>query len=166
MKLLKWLLSRLAVALGLGVALGLLTYHVLVPVYVDIRTRQELSLEHFDLQSGSGAAGSQDAVYLAARFDCRNTVTEISGPPPDAAYWMIGIYDNRFERIPGGHVNDSTAEIAEDGQFHLVIQHLPGNAQNTLECGNTRSGLVIMRVFLPADPDAVVPPTIQRRPAP
>lgn len=166
MNILRWIYSRLAVALGLGISLGLLVYFVLLPVYVDARTRQELSLDHFELQSGSGAAGSQDAVYFAARFDCQDSITEISGPPPDAVYWMIGIYDNRFERIRGGHANDSTVEIADDGQFHLTIQRLPGNAETTLECGNHRRGLILMRVFLPNDPDAVVPPTIHRRPVP
>jgi uncharacterized membrane protein len=164
MKVMKWMLSRLAVALVLGVGLVLLTYNALVPAYVITRSRQELPLDHFDLQSGSGSAGSQDAVYFAARFDCRNAVTEISGPSPDAVYWMIGLYDLRFQRIPGGHINDATVEIGKDGQFHLVIQRLPGNAQNTLECGNTRQGLILMRVFLPDDPDDVVPPTIERRP--
>jgi uncharacterized membrane protein len=166
MKMLKWLLSRLAVALGLGIGLGLLIYYVLVPVYVDTRTRQEASPEQFTRQSGSGAAGSRDAVYFVSRFECRNTITEISGPSPDAVYWMIGIYDNRFQRIPGGHINDTTAEIGADGYFHVVIQQKPGNAQNTLECGNVRSGLIIMRVFLPDDPDAVVRPTIERKSLP
>jgi len=77
---------------------------------------------------------------------------------------MIGIYDNWLQRIPGGHLNDTTVEVEEDGQFHFLIQQRPGNAQNTLECGNRGTGIVIMRIFLPSDPEAVITPTIKRRP--
>jgi len=164
MKVLRWILSRLAVAIILGAVLGALAYYVVVPAVVSANYQRQLPLDHFVRSTGSGAAGSRDAVYLAARYDCRDAVTEITGPPPDALYWMIGIYDNRLQRIPGGHLNDTTIEVEEDGQFHLLIQQRPGNAQNTLECGNRGTGIVIMRIFLPSDPEAVITPTIKRRP--
>ena len=162
MKAVKWLLSRLAVALILGVIVGLLAYYVIFPAYVAAAYRKNLPLEQFVNQSGAGVAGSQDAVYFGARFDCHDTVTRISGEAPDALYWMIGIYDNHLNRIPGGHLNDTMVEVDEDGQFQVVIQEGPGNGQDTLECGNKRSGLIIMRVFLPEDPGAVTAPSIER----
>jgi uncharacterized membrane protein len=161
-KILNWIISRLVAALVLGIALSLLGYYVLAPIVINAVTKQQLSIDRFTIQSGSGAAGSEDAVYFAARYDCRNTLTRISGEAPDAPYWMIGIYDNRFQRIPGGHFNNETIEIDENGQFHVVIQHAPGNAQNTLECQGLGTGIVIMRVFLPADREAVTAPTIER----
>jgi hypothetical protein len=75
---------------------------------------------------------------------------------------MIGIYDNRFQRIPGGHLNDATIEIDEEGNFEAIVQQGPGNAQNTLECGNKGTGIILVRVFLPADPESVAAPTIER----
>lgn len=162
MKTLRWIISRLAVALVLGLVVGLLVYHVAVPAAASAAARKALSLDHFTRETGSGAAGSQDAVYFAARYDCRNTVTRIAGPTPDAVYWMIGIYDNRFQRIPGGHLNGAMIEIDEDGNFEAIIQQGPGNAQNTLECGNKRTGIILMRVFLPVDPESVAAPTIER----
>jgi uncharacterized membrane protein len=126
--------------------------------------RKELSLDHFRREEGGEASGSEDAVYFAARYDCRNTVTRIAGEAPDAVYWMIGIYDNRFQRIPGGHLNDATIEIDEEGNFEAVIQRGPGNAQSTLECGNNGTGIILVRVFLPADRDSVATPTIEREP--
>lgn len=164
MKVMTWILSRLAMALILGAILGALGYYVAVPAVVSANYQKQLSLDYFIRFAGSGAAGSEDAVYLAARYDCRDAVTAIIGPPPDALYWMIGIYDNRLQRIPGGHLNDTTVKVEEDGQFHLLIQQRPGNTQNTLECGNKRTGIIIMRVFLPSDPEAVLAPIIQRRP--
>jgi uncharacterized membrane protein len=164
-KVVSWIVSRLVIALILGAILGALGYYVVVPAVVSAGYRQQLPLNHFVRSTGSGVAGSQDAVYLAARFDCRDAVTEIVGPSPDAQYWMIGIYDNWLQRIPGGHLNDTTVEVGQDGQFHLLIQQRRGNAQNTLECGNKRTGIVIFRVFLPRDPEAVIAPTIQRRPS-
>ena len=163
MKAVKWFLSRMAVALVLGAVIGLLAYYVAVPAGVSAAAKRALSLDHFTRETGSGAAGSQDAVYFAARYDCRNANTWISGEAPDAVYWMIGIYDNRFQRIPGGHLNDATVDIDADSHYHVVIQQVPGNAQNTLECGNKRTGLVIMRVFLPEDPEAVSAPFIERQ---
>lgn len=162
MRVVKWILSRLAMALFLGIVFVLLAYYIVFPIIVNTATRQRLSLDHFVLQSGSSAAGSRDAVYFAARYECRKTVTRITGEAPDALYWMIGIYDNRLSRIQGGHLNDTTVEVDEHGQFHLVIQPGPGNAQNTLECRKGQSGVIIMRVFLPDDPDSVQPPTIHR----
>jgi len=162
MRVMRWILSRLAVALILGVVIGLLVYHVAVPAAASAAARKALSLDHFTRETGSGAAGSRDAVYFAARYDCRNTVTRISGEAPDAVYWMIGIYDNRFQRIPGGHLNDATIEIDDDGHFEAIIQQGPGNAQNTLECGNKGTGIILVRVFLPADPESVAAPTIER----
>jgi uncharacterized membrane protein len=164
MKVLTWILPRLAVALILGAFLAMLGYYVVVPAVVSANYQKQLSLEHFIRSTGTGVAGSQDAVYLAARYDCRDAVTEITGPPPDALYWMIGIYDNRLQRIPGGHLNDTTVKVEEDGRFHVLIQQRPGNAQNTLECGTKGTGIIIMRVFLPSDPEAVLAPSIQRRP--
>ncbi len=77
---------------------------------------------------------------------------------------MIGLYDHRLQRIPGGHLNDSTVEIQEDGRFHITVQRLTGSLSNTLECGRHRTGLILMRVFLPADRDTVIAPTIERIP--
>jgi hypothetical protein len=162
MKAVRWIVSRVAVALVLGVVLGLLVYHVVVPTVASALARKELSLDHFEHEEGGEASGSEDAVYFAARYDCRNTVTLISGEAPDAVYWMIGIYDNRFQRIPGGHLNDATIEIDEDGHFKAIIQQGPGDAQNTLECGNKGTGIILMRVFLPADRDSIDAPTIER----
>lgn len=164
MSIARWLITRLIVVIVLGLLLVWLAYAVILPAYVSGQYRRELSLDHVTGQTGESVAGSEDAVYFAARYTCRDTVTVISGPAPDAVYWMIGIYDNRLMRIPGGHLNDSTVEIGEDGQFRAVIQPGPGNAQSTLECGHRQGGIVIMRVFLPADPDAVEAPNIEQRP--
>ncbi len=127
-------------------------------------TREGPELGRFKLSGGRKAAGSEDAVYYAALYDCRDAVTHITAPAPDALFWMMGIYDNRFQRIPAGHLNDSTVELDDEGRFHIVIQSLPGSLQNTLECRSHRTGLIIYRVFLPRDRDAVVAPTIERVP--
>lgn len=164
MKTLRWAVSRLAVALLLCGILVSLAYFVVIPTYVDAEYKKELSLDHFDVRSGSGVAGSQDAVYFAARYDCRNAITRISGEAPTAVYWMIGIYDNRLQRIPGGHLNNTMIDVDENGQFQVVIQRRPGNSQNTMECRNKGTGIILIRVFLPEDPEAVVAPTIQREP--
>jgi hypothetical protein len=160
-----WVLTRLAATLFWAFVLGALIYWVVFPTAISIGYRVAgTKLDRFELQGGEGAAGSEDAVYFAARYDCRRSITWITGTPPEAAYWMIGIYDNRLQRIPGGHLNDATIEVHEDGQFHIAIQRLPGSPSNTLECGRHRTGLVLMRVFLPEDRDAVVVPTIERVP--
>jgi uncharacterized membrane protein len=162
-----WVLTRAAGAVVVGAAFLALVYFLIVPAVVKLGYRlssEKLELERFKLVGGQQAAGSEDAVYYAALYDCRKTITRITGPVPDAQYWMIGIYDNRFQRIRGGHLNDMTVEIQEDGQFHVVIHPLPGNLSNTLECGRHRTGLIIYRVFLPEDRDKVTPPTIERIP--
>jgi len=165
MSVLLWFVTRLAWAVVVGGVFLALAYSVILPAIVKAGYRlskEELELDRFKLSGGQQASGSEDAVYYAALYDCRKAVTKITSPVPDAVYWMIGIYDNRLQRIPGGHLNDATVEVKEDGQFHLVIQPLPGNLPNTLECGRHRTGLIIYRVFLPVDRDKVVPPTIER----
>jgi uncharacterized membrane protein len=162
-----WLVTRLAGAVVVGGIFLVLAYRVFVPAIVKTGYRlskEGLELDRFKLSGGRQAAGSEDAVYYAALYDCRKAITRITSPAPDALYWMIGIYDNRFQRIPGGHLNDMTVELDEDGRFHLVIQPRPGNLSNTLECGRHRTGLILYRVFLPVDRDRVMPPTIQRFP--
>ena len=167
MSVLLWVVTRLAGAIVVGGIFLVLAYWVILPTVVKAgyRLSQEgLELDRFKLSGGRQAAGSEDAVYYAALYDCRKAITRITSPAPDALYWMIGIYDNRFQRIPGGHLNDATVEISEDGRFRLTIQPLPGNLSNTLECRRHRTGLIIYRVFLPVDRDQVVPPTIERIP--
>lgn len=162
-----WLLTRVAGAVVAGGTFLALLYYFILPTIVKVGyrlSREGLELERFKLSGGRNAAGSEDAVYYAALYDCRKAITKITGPAPKALYWMIGIYDNRFQRIRGGHLNDATVEVKEDGQFHVVIQPLPGNLSNTLECGRQRSGLIIYRVFLPEERDKVVAPTIERIP--
>jgi len=165
MSVLLWVVTRLAGAMVVGGVFLVLAYSVILPAIVKAGYRlskERLELDHFKLSGGRQAAGSEDAVYYAALYDCRKAITKITGPVPDALYWMIGIYDNRLQRIPGGHLNDAVVEVKEDGQFHLVIQPLPGNLSNSLECGRHRTGLIIYRVFLPVDRDKVIPPTIER----
>ena len=167
MSVLAWVVTRLAGALLVGGVFLVLAYSVILPAIVKAGYRlskEGLEIDRFKLTGGRQASGSEDAVYYVALYDCRKAITRITGPAPDALYWMIGIYDNRFQRIPGGHLNDATVEVKEDGRFHLVIQPLPGNLPNTLECGENRTGLIIYRVFLPVDRDQVVPPTIERIP--
>lgn len=167
MSVLPWVVTRLAGAVVVGGIFLVLAYSVILPAIVKAGYRlskEGLELDRFKPSGGRQVAGSEDAVYYAALYDCRKAVTKITGPVPDALYWMIGIYDNRFQRIPGGHLNDATVEVKEDGQFHLVIQPLPGNLSNTLECRRHRTGLIIYRVFLPVDRDQAVPPTIERIP--
>jgi len=165
MTALGWVLTRLAAASVWAIVLGALVYHLVFPMVIRFGYRLRVtSLDRFELQGGEGAAGSEDAVYFAARYDCRHAVTRIAGVPPNAVYWMIGLYDHRLQRIPGGHLNDSLVEILEDGQFHITVQRLPGSLSNTLECGRQRTGLILMRVFLPADRGAVIAPTIERFP--
>ena len=162
---LAWILMRLAAALLWAAVLGALGYFVIFPAIVRAGYRRAgLRLDRFELQGGEEAAGSEDAVYFAARFDCRKTITQITGTAPDALYWMMGIYDDRLQRIPGGHLNGSTVEIDESGRFQIAIQSLPGNASSTLECGNCLTGLLMMRVFLPKDRDQVIAPAIRRIP--
>ena len=164
---LTWVLTRAAGAAVMGVALLALGYYLVLPAIVKIGYRlskERPELERFKRVGGQQASGSEDAVYCVAQYDCRNAITRITGPAPDALYWMIGIYDNRFQRIRGGHLNDATVEIREDGQFHASVQPLPGVLSNTLECGRHRTGLILYRVFLPEDRDQVVPPTIERIP--
>jgi hypothetical protein len=164
MNALKWMATRLAVALAMGLILVLLVWYVLFPLGISIAYRSEMPGDEFVRQgSGAGAAGSADAVYFTARYSCRNMVTTITGQAPDAVYWMIGIYDNRLLRIPGGHLNGDTIAVDEDGRYEVRIQPGPGNAQNTLECPPGGSGIVIMRVFLPEDRDAVQAPVIDRQ---
>jgi len=164
MKMLRWLATRLTAALVMALVLALLIWYVLFPLGISIAYQAELPIDTFKRQgSGAGAAGSADAVYFTARYSCRNTVTTITGKAPDAVYWMIGIYDNRLMRIPGGHLNGDTIEIDDQGRYEIRIQPGPGNAQNTLECRPGDSGIVIMRVFLPADRDKVETPTIDRQ---
>jgi uncharacterized membrane protein len=167
MSVVAWLLTRAAGAIVVGSALLALAYYLVLPTVVTVGYRlskERPELERFKRVGGQSAAGSEDAVYYIALYDCRKAITKITGPAPDALYWMIGIYDNRFQRLRGGHLNDATAEIGEDGQFHLVIQSLPGNLSNTLECGRHGSGLILYRVFLPEDRDKVLPPSIERIP--
>lgn len=164
MKVLKWIATRLTTALGMGLILALLVWYVLFPLGISIAYRSELPLDEFVRQESSGgAAGSADAVYFTARYDCHDALTTITGKAPDAVYWMIGIYDNRLMRIPGGHLNGDTIAINEDGRYEIRIQPGPGNAQNTLECRHDGSGIVIMRVFLPEDRDSVEAPIIVRQ---
>lgn len=165
MKVLRWIATRLTAALVMGFILVLLVWYVLFPLGVSIAYQSELPDDRFiRQQSGAGAAGSADAVYFTARYSCRDdTVTTIIGQAPAAVYWMIGIYDNRLMRIPGGHLNGDTIAIDEDGRFEVRIQSVPGNAQNTLECRRGDSGIIIMRVFLPEDRDAVKAPIIKRQ---
>jgi hypothetical protein len=147
------------------VVLGALVYYVALPAVGFVGYRVEgIPLDKFIRQSGEGAAGSKDAVYYTARYDCRQAITRMTGTPPDAVYWMIGIYDNRLQRIPGGHLNGSTVEVQEDGQFHITIQRLPGSLSHTLECGRHGTGLIMLRVFLPEDFEADHAPTIERLP--
>ena len=165
MSVLVWVLTRAVGAAVVGSALLALVYYLVLPAVVKIGYRlskERPELERFKRVGGQSAAGSEDAVYYVAQYDCRKAITRITGPAANALYWMIGIYDNRFQRLRGGHLNDVTAEIGEDGQFHLVIQSLPGNISNTLECGRHRTGLILYRVFLPEDRDKVLPPTIER----
>ena len=167
MSVLLWVVTRLVGALVVGGVFLVLAYSVFLPAIVKAGYRlskEGLELDRFKLSGGQQASGSEDAVYYAALYDCRKAITKITSPVPDAVYWMIGIYDNRLQRIPGGHLNDATVEVKEDGQFHLVIQPLPGNLPNTLECGKHHTGLIIYRVFLPVDRDKVTPPTIERVP--
>jgi hypothetical protein len=167
MSVLLWVVTRLAGAAVVGGILLVLAYGVILPTVVKAGyrlSREGLELDRFKLSGGRQAGGSEDAVYYAALYDCRRAITLITGPAPDALYWMIGIYDNRFQRIPAGHLNDATVAVREDGRFRLVIQPLPGNLSNTLECGRHYTGLIIYRVFLPVDRDQVVPPTIERIP--
>jgi hypothetical protein len=160
-----WILTRLAAASLWAAALGALAYYLVFPTVIRIGYRlRAANLDRFERQSGQGAAGSEDAVYFAARYDCRQAITRIVGTPPSAVYWMIGLYDHRLQRIPGGHLNDSTVEIQEDGRFHITVQRLPGSLCNTLECGRHCTGLILMRVFLPVDRDTVIAPTIERIP--
>lgn len=162
---LAWILMRLAAALLWAAVLGAGGYFVVFPAIVRAGYRRAgLRLDRFELQGGEEAAGSEDAVYFAARFDCRKTITQVTGTAPDAVYWMMGIYDDRLQRIPGGHLNGSTVEIDESGRFQIAIQSLPGNASSTLECGNCRAGLLMMRVFLPKERDQVIAPAIRRIP--
>lgn len=165
MNALKWVVSRLIAALLMLLLLFALIWYVLFPLGISIAYRAELpSVDEFTRQgSGAGAAGSDDAVYFTARYSCRNTVTTITGKAPDANYWMFGIYDNRLLRIPGGHVNGDTIAIDEDGNYAIRIQPGPGNDQNTLECRRGGSGIIIYRVFLPTDGDAVETPVIDRQ---
>jgi len=165
MTTLVWIVTRLVVALLWAVILGAVAYWVVLTAIVRAGYRAEgLPLDRFKLQGGAEAAGSEDAVYFAARYDCRKAITRISGTAPDAVYWMIGIYDDRLQRIPGGHLNDATVEIDQEGRFRLTIQPLPGPLSTTLECGRHRRGLILMRVFLPRDSDEVLAPDIQRIP--
>jgi uncharacterized membrane protein len=162
-----WIATRLAAALFAAVVFVTFAYYVIAPAVVKTAyrlTREGPELDRFKLSGGRKAAGSEDAVYYAALFDCRNAVTRITGPAPDALYWMIGIYDNRLQRIPGGHLNDAAVEIDDDGQFRIVIQPGPGNLNNTLECREYRTGLIIYRVFLPRSREEVLPPAIERIP--
>lgn len=162
-----WVLSRLAGAVVVGGVLVVLVYYFILPAIVKAGYRLSKDgpeLDRFKLSGGRKAAGSEDAVYYAALYDCRKAITKITSPMPDARYWMMGIYDNRFQRIRGGHLDDAAVEVKEDGRFHVVIQPLPGNLPNTLECGRHRTGLIIYRVFLPEDRDKIVPPTIERIP--
>jgi uncharacterized membrane protein len=165
MTILAWILTRLVAGLlwaGLIAALG---YYVIVPAIVRAGYQSAgTRLDRFELQGGEEASGSEDAVYYAARYDCRKTITRIRGTAPDALYWMIGIYDTRLQRIPGGHLNDATVETDEQGRFSITIRSLPGPISHTLECGRQRTGLIIMRVFLPQDRTKVTAPTIQRMP--
>ncbi len=164
MSKLNWILTRLGAALIEGLLLIALIWYVLFPIGISIAYRTELPIDEFLRQgSGAGAAGSADAIYFTARYSCRNTVTTITGEAPDANYWMFGIYDNRLLRIPGGHLNGDTIDIDEDGRYKIRIQPGPGNAQNTLECRRGGAGIIIMRVFLPEDRDAVQAPTIDRQ---
>lgn len=163
MTALAWIATRLLAALFWAVILGALGYWIIFPAIVRAGYRRAgLALDRFQLQGGEEAAGSEDAVYLVARYDCRRGVTRLVGAPPDAVYWMIGIYDDRLQRIPGGHLNGSTVEVQPDGKFHLTIQSLPGSLGSTLECRGNRRGLVLVRVFLPRDRDQVVAPVIER----
>jgi hypothetical protein len=165
MTALAWIVTRLLAA-GLWVAaLGAVGYFIVFPAIVRAGYRAEgVSLDRFKLQGGEGASGSEDAVYFAARYDCRRAITRISGTAPDALYWMIGIYDDRLQRIPGGHLNDATVEVDAEGRFRLTIQPLPGPLSTTLECGRHRRGLILVRVFLPRDRARVVAPDIERIP--
>jgi hypothetical protein len=165
MTVLVWILTRLVAALLWAGILAVVGYYVLFPAIVRAGYRRAgLQLERFKRQGGEEASGSEDAVYFAARYDCRKAVAKISGAAPDAIYWMIGIFDDRLQRIPGGHLNDATVEVDEQGRFSLTIQPQPGPISNTLECGRHRSGLIIMRIFLPRDRDQVIAPVIQRAP--
>jgi uncharacterized membrane protein len=164
MTTLKWIVTRLITALVMGLILLLLVWYVLFPMGISIAYRVELPIDEFIRQeSGAGAAGSSDAMYFTARYSCRNAVTTITGHAPDANYWMFGIYDNRLLRIPGGHLNGDTIDINENGNYEIRIQSGPGNAQNTLECYRGGSGIIIMRVFLPEDRDAIQTPIINRQ---
>ena len=162
-----WIITRVAAAAFIAGALAIVAYYLIIPAVVNAAyrlTREGPELERFKHSGGRKAAGSEDAVYYAALFDCRDAITKITGPAPDAVYWMMGIYDNRLQRIPGGHLNDAAVEIDDDGQFRIVIQPQPGNLNTTLECREHRTGLIIYRVFLPEDREAVHPPTIERIP--
>jgi uncharacterized membrane protein len=165
MTILVWIVTRLVVALLWAAILGAVGYYVILTAIVRAGYRAEgVPLDRFKLQEGEEASGSEDAVYFAARYDCRKAITRISGTAPDAVYWMIGIYDDRLPRIPGGHLNDATVDIDQDGRFRLTIQPLPGPLSTTLECGRHRTGLILMRVFLPQDRAKVIAPAIQRIP--
>jgi hypothetical protein len=165
MKTSRWFLTRFMAVLFWAVVLGALVYYVVLPAVGFIGYRVvNIPLDHFERQVGTDASGDPDAVYYVARYDCRQAITRITGTPPDAVYWMIGIYDNRLQRIPGGHLNGSAIEVQEDGQFHITIQRLPGPLSNTLECGRHGSGLLMLRVFLPKDRMEDHAPTIERIP--
>jgi uncharacterized membrane protein len=165
MTVLAWILTRLVAGLLWAGLIAVVGYCIIVPAIVRAGYRNAgMQLDRFELQGGEEASGSEDAVYYAALYDCRKAITRITGTAPDALYWMIGIYDNRLQRIPGGHLNDATVETDEQGRFTITIRSLPGPISHTLECRRQRTGLIIMRVFLPQDRDKVIAPTIERIP--
>jgi hypothetical protein len=165
MSALVWIGTRVLAALLWAVLLGALAYWVIVPAIARAAFRKAgVRLERFQLRGGEEAASSQDAMYFVARYDCRGAITRIAGVAPDAVYWMIGIYDDCLQRIPGGHLNGDSLALQRDGRFTLTIQPLPGSLNHTLECRGNRRGLILMRVFLPRDRNQVQAPTIERIP--
>ena len=99
-----WVLTRLAAVLFWAVSLGALVYWVVFPTVIGIGYRVAgTKLDRFELQGGEGAAGSEDAVYFAARYDCRKSVTRIVGTPVPRhkqLYNIVGLGDQRESEQP------------------------------------------------------------------
>ena len=106
-------------------------------------------------------AGSHDIYYLASSFDCEAGDLWVVGPPPDADYWMIGIYDLRMRAMPSGHLNHRSVKVDSDGKFRIHITDSPTGADNELDCSSAAQGMLVVRIVRPRT--TVVDPVLEVR---
>lgn len=154
-----WWATRLPVAVATIIVLGLLILGVIAPAIIWWIYRRNMPIQALYVPDIDQGAGSTDLGYWVGLYDVRYSDLVIRGTPPDADYWMIGVYDRWMLDIPTGHRNQDHITLEPDGTFEVVITARPSGRPNTLDVGRARRGMIMYRAVLPKAP--IPEPTVE-----